>query len=220
MSTIAAELTPEYRFSPAPKFPRYCTSLLNRACDLFWEAKLDIHTTGGVFVQHHDARDYGCLAYDTYFKIFDRLELKPDDVVVDIGCGKGRVVCVAATYPVKEVIGVDIDAHLVALGQANGKRMRGRRAPVRFACQSAADFNFDPVTTVVLISPFGEKTMEKTLTRIEQSLETRPRSLRIAYGNPVLSPMLAAKPWLRLSECWRPGTWSRVKFPVHFYQSV
>ncbi len=181
---------------------------------------MGIHTTGGALVQHPDARDYGCLAYDTYFKIFDHLELKPDDVVVDIGCGKGRVVCVAATYCVKEVIGVDIDSHLLALGRANGTKMRGRRAPVRFVCQSAADFNFEPVSAVVLISPFGEDTMEKTLARIEQSLEARPRSLRIAYGNPVLSPMLAAKPWLNLYECWRPGTWSRVKFPVHFYQSV
>ena len=220
MSTLAAELTPEYRFSPAPKVPRYCTSLLNRTCDFFWEARLGIHTTGGALSLHPDARDYGCLAYDTYFKIFDRLELQPDDVVVDIGCGKGRVVCAAATYSVKEVIGVDIDPHLLALGQANGRRMRGRRAPVRFACQSAADFNFEPVSTVVLISPFGEATMEKTLTRIEQSLEARPRSLRIAYGNPVLSLMLAAKRWLKLYECWRPGRWSRVKFPVHFYRSA
>ncbi|MCL4176652.1 MAG: methyltransferase domain-containing protein [Verrucomicrobia bacterium] len=194
--------------------------MLNRACDLVWEARLGIHTRGGALVLHPDARDYGCLAYDTYFRILARLELKPEDVVVDIGCGKGRVVCVAATYRVKEVIGVDIDADLLALGQANGRKMRGRRAPVRFACQSAADFDFDPVSAVVLISPFGEATMDKMLGRIEQSLEARPRSLRIAYGNPVLSPMLAAKPWLHLYECWRPGTWSRVKFPVHFYQSV
>jgi SAM-dependent methyltransferase len=220
MATLAAELTPEYRFSPAPTFPRYCTSLLNRACDLLWEARLGIQTTGGALSLHPDARDYGCLAYDTYFKILDRLELQPEDVVVDIGCGKGRVVCVAATYRVKEVIGVDIDPRLLALGQANGRRMRNRRAPVRFACQSAADFDFDPVSVVVLISPFGEATMEKTLARIERSLEARPRSLRIAYGNPVLSPMLAAKRWLKLFECWRPGVWSRVKFPVHFYQTV
>ena len=62
--------------------------------------------------------------------------------------------------------------------------------------------------------------MEKTLTRIEQSLEARPRSLRIAYGNPVLSLMLAAKRWLKLNECWQPSRWSRVKFPVHFYRSA
>jgi len=220
MSTLVAELTPEYRFSPAPRFPRYCTSLLNRTCDLFWEARLGIHTTGGALVQHPDARHYGCLAYDTYFKIFNRLELQPADVVVDLGCGKGRVVCVAATHRVKEVIGVEIDPHLCALGRANGERMRSRRAPVRFVCQSAADFDFAPVNTVVLISPFGEATMEKTLTRIEQSLAARPRSLRIAYGNPVLSLMLAAKRWLRLYECWRPHRWSRVKFPVHFYRTV
>lgn len=217
---LTAELSPEYRFSPAPTFPRICTSLLNRFCDFFWEARLGIKTTGGAPSPHADAHHYGYLAYYTYFSIFDRLELKPDDVVVDLGCGKGRPVCVAATYPVKEVIGVEIDPPLCADGAANGRRMRGRKAPVKFACQSAADFNYDDVTVIVMFHPFGADTMREVIARWEKSLEARPRALKIVYGNPLLSPMLAARPWLRLYECWTPGTWSRVKFPVHFYRSV
>jgi predicted RNA methylase len=220
MPTLVSELTPEYRFAAAPAIPRYCTSLLNRACDFVWERKLGIHTTGGAPSPHPDARHYGSLAYHTYFSIFDRLSLKPGDVVADIGCGKGRVVCIAATYPIKEAIGVEIDGALCALGEENGARMRQPHAPVRFACQSASEFDFEPVNKIVMISPFGEKTMEKTLDRVEESLEARPRSLEIAYGNPVLSPLLAAKPWLKLFECWRPGKWSRMKFPVHFYRHM
>jgi predicted RNA methylase len=220
MSTLVTELTPEYNFSAAPAIPRYCTSLLNRACDFLWERKLNIRTTGGAPSPHPDARHYGCLAYDTYFRIFDRLQLNANDVVVDLGCGKGRVVCVAATYPVKEVVGVEIDPDLHKLGEVNGSIMRGRRAPLRFVCQSATEFNYDSATTVVLISPFGEQTMDKTLDRIEQSLEANPREFKIAYGNPVLSPMLASRKLLKLYECWKPGKWSRIKFPVHFYRSV
>lgn len=220
MSTLTAELTPEYRFSPHNGIPRYCTSLLNRVCDRFWEARLGIRTAKGALSLHHDARHYGALAYDTYFRIFDRLALKSGDVVVDIGCGKGRVVCLAATYPIKESIGVEIDPELCAAGEENGRRMRGARAPMRFVCQSATEFDFTPVNTVVLVSPFGEETMEKMLDRVEQSLEERPRSLQIAYANPVLSPMLATKPWLKLFECWTPQKWSRVKFPIHFYRNV
>jgi SAM-dependent methyltransferase len=220
MPTLVAELNPEYRFGPAPVIPRYCTSLLNRACDHFWERKLGIRTTGGAPSPHPDARHYGSLAYDTYFKIFNRLSLKRGDVVADIGCGKGRVVCVAATYPIDEAIGVEIDPTLCALGEKNGRALREPHAPVRFVCQSASDFDFTPVNTIVMISPFGEKTMDQMLARVEESLESRPRALQIAYGNPVLSPLLATKRWLKLFECWRPSKWSRVKFPVHFYRNV
>jgi hypothetical protein len=218
--SLTAELSPEYRFTPAPAFPRYCTSLLNRICDRYWEARLNINTLGGAPSPHADANHYGYLAYHTYFSIFDTLQLKPTDVIVDLGCGKGRVSCVAATYPVKASIGVEIDPPLAEKAKVNAARMRLRRAPLSIACQSATDFDYDAVNIVVMFHPFGADTMRVVLGRWEESLARRPREFRVVYGNPILSPMLAAKPWLRLTECWNPGTWSRVKFPVHFYRST
>lgn len=220
MPLVATQLSPEYRFTPAPTFPRYCTSALNRICDRFWEARFNINTRGGAPSPHADANHYGYLAYHTYFSIFDRLGLKPTDVVVDLGCGKGRVSCIAATYPIKASIGVEIDPPLTELARANGARMRGRRAPLSFVCASATDFDYDPVNIVVMFHPFGAETMHTVLGKWQESLARRPREFRVVYGNPILSPMLAAKPWLKLHECWNPGTWSRVKFPVHFYRSV
>lgn len=220
MPLATAHLSPEYRFTPAPALPRLCTSLLNRACDLVWEKRFGIVTTGGAPSPHADAHHYGYLSYYTYFAIFDRLELQPTDVVVDLGSGKGRPACIAASYPVRAVIGVEIDPPLSALGAANGARMRGRKAPLSFVCQSATDFNYDAVTVVTMFHPFGADTMREVIARWESSLERRPRRFIVVYGNPLLSPMLAARPWLRLYECWNPGPWSRVKFPVHFYRSV
>jgi SAM-dependent methyltransferase len=220
MTTVTATLSPEYRFSPPPKFPRYCTSVLNRTADFLWEKRLGVCTTGGAPSPHADAHHYGYLAYHTYFSIFHRLDLQPSDVVVDLGCGKGRPVCIAATYRIKEAVGMEIDPPLCAIGAENGAKMRGRRAPIRFVCQSATDFNYDDATIVVMFHPFGADTMREVLDVIHDSLKRKPRHFRIAYGNPLLSPILASKPWLQLYECWNPTTWTRLKFPVHFYHNV
>jgi SAM-dependent methyltransferase len=217
--SFVAELSPQYRFTPPPRFAHYCTSALNRVSDRFWEARYRLNTRGGAPSPHADAHHYGYLAYHTYFSIFDRLQLTPDDVVVDLGCGKGRVVCVAATYRVKAAIGVEIDPPLCEIAEKNAASMHSRRAPIRIACQSAVDFDYDDTNVIVMFHPFGADTMRAVLAQWERSLERRPRIIRIAYGNPILSPLLAAKPWLQLTECWQPRMWSRLKFPVHFYQA-
>jgi SAM-dependent methyltransferase len=220
MSLIAAQLSPEYRFTPAPRFPRYATSLLNRICDRYWETALDIRTLGSAPSPHADSNRYGYLAYHTYFSIFKRLALGPTDVVVDLGCGKGRVSCVAAQFAIRKSIGVEIDPPLCDTARTNGSRLRRHRAPLHFVCQSATDFDYDEASVIVMFHPFGADTMREVLARWQESLTRRPRLLRVAYSNPLLSPMLAATSFLQLYECWNPGTWSRVKFPVHFYRST
>lgn len=215
-----AQLSPAYSFAPPPLLPRLSTSLLNRVCDFFWERRLGIDTIGSGVESDSEIHHYGYLAYHTYSSIFEALNLQPTDVVVDVGCGKGRVVCTAARFRIQESLGVEIDPALCADAAENGRRMRGPHAPIRCACVSATDFDYDPVTVLVMFHPFGAVTMGQFLLRLEESLARRPRRLRIAYGNPLLSPMLAAKSWLKLDATWNPGTWSRIKFPVHFYSSA
>lgn len=210
----------ENHFRPVPLLRHYCTSLVNRVEDFWWERRLGVRTTGGTAASRfQDAHHYGTLAYHTYFSIFDRLGLRPSDVVVDLGAGKGRVTCIAALYPVKHVFGVEIDPELCALGRQNGERMRLRRAPVSYLGQSATEYRFEGVTVVTMFNPFGSDTMHKVLGRLQESLDGNPRQVRIAYGNPILGAMFAAKAWLELEDCWEPATWSRLKFPIHFYRT-
>jgi hypothetical protein len=213
-------LSAEYCFSPAPLIPRYCTSILNRISDRYRDARLDIQTVGAFSSPYPDACDYSYLSYHTYFAIFDRLNLQPTDVTLDIGSGKGRIVCIAATYPIKESIGVEIHPPLCQLARDNAARMRQRRSSIRIVCQSALDFDYDEVTVIVMFHPFGEDTLRNVIKRWEESIQRKPRPLRIAYSNPILSRLLARESWLRLYECWNPTTWGRVKFPVHFYEAI
>lgn len=195
----------------------YCTSAINRLSDAYWETRLGVATTGIAPSEHLDANRYGYLSYHTYFSIFARLGLAADDVVVDLGCGKGRVVCAAATMPIRESIGVEIDPELCAAAEANLTRLRGQRTAARIVRQSAVEFDYDRATALVMFHPFGAATMEQVLDRLATSFRQHPRPLRIAYANPVFDELLTARPWLERFATWNPGRWSRLKFPVHFY---
>jgi hypothetical protein len=218
---ISYELSPIYSYRQTRGFPYYFTSLLNRVADFYWENRFMITTTGSAGPSRSaEVNCYGFVAYHSSFKMFNRVGLQPTDVVVDLGAGKGRVVSVAATYRVKRVVGIEIEPHLAEAGKRNAAIMRGRRSPIEFRCISATDYNYDDATVITLFNPFGSETMHEVLKLLEASLARRPRQLKIIYCNPILSPQLAAKPWLELYESWTPRTWSRLKFPVHFFRTV
>ena len=196
------------------------TSLLNRGEDWLWEQRLGIHTTRSAPSPHEDAHRYGYVAYDTYLRIFNALKLTASDVVVDLGCGKGRIVCTAACYPIAAALGVEIDPALYREAQVNIEQMRWARAPRRVECISATEFDYDEVTVAILFHPFGKETWRKVLDRIEASLVRNPRSFRIVYINPEYLDVLVERPWLKFEKQWTPGPWSRLKFPIVFYRAL
>src|SRR5688500_6895725 len=68
-------------------------SLGNRLCDLLVEQQLSIRTAGRHPVSAPDAVAYSTFAYWSIQRVLDRLNLTCDDVFIDLGCGRGRVVC-------------------------------------------------------------------------------------------------------------------------------
>ena len=204
----------------ADKSPaHYCTSIVNRASDFLWERRLGIRTQGRADSLHPDAHPYGYLSFHTYFAILDSLDLARSDVVVDLGCGKGRICCAAAQYDIRESIGVEIDPQLAAAAEANALRLKRRRASLRIIEDSATALDYDPVSVIVMFHPFGRETMAAVMDRLEESLARRPRLLRIVYANPLFDDVLVERPWLERYAAWNPGRWSRIKFPVHCYRS-
>jgi hypothetical protein len=214
-----ARVPTENKFITLPRMPSACTGIMNRLSDIVWEKRFNIGTAGRRDVGHADAVHYEPLPYYAVFKILQRLALGPNDVFVDVGSGMGRALCVAATQPIAGAIGVEIDAELNIIAAANAVRMRGRRAPIRVHCQSAAEFDYTEATVLWIFNPFGAATMRRVLERIRTSWEANPRPLRIAYINATCAHLFAAEPWLEIAECWEMSPWSRVKTPVKFYRA-
>jgi hypothetical protein len=116
--------------------------------------------------------------------------LGPDDVLLEYGSGKGRVVItVASRYPLRRVIGVEHDRDAIAAARANLRKWRRplRCPAVEFAYEDAREFAVpDDVTVVYLFNPFVGVTFSDVLARLRASLTRRPRRLRVVYLYPLM----------------------------------
>jgi len=195
------------------------TGLRNRFSDRRWERRLGINTEGSQEVNRPDANRYATFAHRSIEMILNRLALNADDVFVDIGCGKGRVVCRAALRPIRQVIGVDIDADLCNAAEQNVKSLVGAKAPVRIINLPAQEFDYLDCTAFFLFNSFGASTLEQVLATIHRSLAANPRSIRFAYVNPFHEHLLKQVGWLEEYDRFARRPWSGLKFDVSFWRT-
>ena len=128
-----------------------------------------------------DGRGYAPASYWRLNRMLRHLDPQPADVFLDLGCGRGRVVCRAAMENFKEVRGVDVDPPMVDAARRNADRMRGRRSAIKIIQEDVADTDVSDVTVFFMFLPFGWKTLQQVLDNIEQSLVVNPRRIRIFY---------------------------------------
>ncbi len=148
-----------------------------------------------------DGHHHVPMQYYALHRMLQQLQLRRDDVVMDLGSGLGRIVLLASRYPVRKVIGVELDPELHRAAEANRARMRGRKAELELICGAAEAQAMDEVTVLTLFNPFGEATLAKVLSRLEDSMKT-PRTVRIAYANPVFDHLLHDAPFLECTAQW------------------
>jgi predicted RNA methylase len=117
----------------------------------------------------------------------------PFDVVenymfVDLGCGKGRAVLLASRMQFRGVIGVELNADLARIAEANVEiwKAAGRvLCPVRIICGDATDFKLPPGPCLVyLANPFGAPVMSRLLERLKAQVVAQNQTLDVVYQNP------------------------------------
>ena len=118
---------------------------------------------------------YGTLPYRDIFCIIDSLALNRSDVLVDLGCGKGRVVCCASLYNLSQAIGVEVVSELCEIATDNLRRMRRKRARSEIINIGATEFDYTVGTVFYLFHPFGPNTMRSVLLRLGSGLRERQR---------------------------------------------
>ncbi len=143
-----------------------------------------------------DAFKYEPTGYRTLNKIIKYLNLNKDDVFVDYGCGKGRVVFVAATQQLKKVIGVELDKNLADIAKLYIGKLKQNNTPIEILNMDALNFDPGEGTVFFLYNPFGYRSVNAILNKIKDSLITQPRGIRIVYANPAWRIVLDAQDWL------------------------
>lgn len=149
-----------------------------------------------------DASRYEPTPYGVLDDMFVSLGLDyPRFTFVDLGSGKGRILCLAATYPFAHVFGVEHALELHELAQQNIRALgaaRRRCRDVRSLHSDAAKYRFPPDPTVIfMFNPFAAGVMARVIENLERSLDEHPREVWILYYMPVLETILERSKYLR-----------------------
>ena len=113
----------------------------------------------------------------------------PDDVFLDYGSGKGRVLLHACRRPFARVIGIELDPDDCAFARAN---LALAAAPIGCAQRRWRCFRWTPragpspttSTTSTCSTRSRARCSAPSLARLIESLERRPRPLTLIYANP------------------------------------
>lgn len=139
-------------------------------------------------------------------RILRSYEIGSDDVFIDYGSGKGRVVYQAARRPFGRVLGVDLSESATEMARANidGRRHRLRCQDVVLVSDDATTWPLpDDVNFVYLYNPFEGEIFQAALDRIVDSLDRRPRRMRFIYAFPTERARVLATGRFRLAPACR-----------------
>jgi SAM-dependent methyltransferase len=112
----------------------------------------------------------------------------PGDVFLDIGCGKGRAMAVAAYHGFKKITGIDISEKFCAETRKNLEPLRELFPGVSFHVLLQDAFYYEiptDVSVIFIFNPFDEVIMSGVVKNILESQEKNPRPLWIIYINPL-----------------------------------
>ena len=160
-----------------------------------WDRALRIQTIGRA-----DETGAKYMPYEpTPYPVLERLAasgfLRPDDHLLDYGCGKGRVAFFLAARIGCRVTGIDHSEKLVAMAEANRARA-ACAARTRFLRARAEDYEPREENAFFFFNPFSEAVLRVVLRRVARA---RPRDARLIlyYPSDAFLACLAETDWLR-----------------------
>jgi len=107
---------------------------------------------------------------------------------LDLGCGKGKPLMVAASYPFRRLIGVDISLRCIEIARQNIARYGPDGidpSRIELVAMDVEDFVFPESPLVIyLFNSFPAKLLQRVMSTLEDSLRRVPRQAVIVYVNP------------------------------------
>jgi len=158
------------------------------------EKKYGINTIGIDNLDELDSKHldnatiYMPAVYPMLEMIFEKINAGYLNHLLDIGCGKGRAICVAAVNGCKKVSGIDFSKEL-CMDALNNLTIVQQKHPAL----NAKIINSDAYTYIIptdvdcifLFNPFDDFLTRGVVRNIEQSLKLNPRPIKIIYANPL-----------------------------------
>lgn len=150
-----------------------------------WDKLLQIQTAGrddlGADQYHHPYEP-------TPYSVLERLAgsglFSQDDVVVDYGCGKGRVGFFLSYRTKAKTIGIEYDSRIYESAQKN-RKTASAKAKADFVLTRAEEYILPPqVNRCYFFNPFTVEILHKVMARILESYYEYPREIFLFFYYP------------------------------------
>lgn len=168
-----------------------------------FDARYGVDTRGSLRIRdiskHGDAFKYTGAAPAVFRALVANLPAHPRSLTfVDVGCGKGKTLVLAAESGFARLVGVELSSELAAAARRN-LSARGVRGEV--AEGDAAEFVFpDGPLFVFLFNPFGEVTLRAVLEELRRSHAGKHRPVFLGYQNPVHRELVVAAGFVPIAD--------------------
>lgn len=152
--------------------------------EIQWDKKLKIHTVGRD-ASHAD--DYHHPYEPTPYTVLQRLAesgyIDRENIVVDYGCGKGRVGFYLNREIGCRIIGLEYDEKIYRQAAENLECF-GKKQGVEFLCMSAEDYEIRDADCYYFFNPFPVEIFRAVMKRIMKSYYESPRVMRLFFYYP------------------------------------
>ena len=150
-----------------------------------WDAALGIRTVGrdesGADEHHHP---YEPTPYCVLERLADSGLIRRQDVVLDYGCGKGRVDFFLAHQTKAAAIGVEYDAR-ICQGALENQKTAVSGTAAKFVLARAEAHAVPPdVNRCYFFNPFSVEILHKVMARIIESYYAHPREILLFFYYP------------------------------------
>ena len=151
-----------------------------------------------------DAVRYEPMRLRSFRRLLAALRPPTNGVFIDIGCGKGRQLLLAAEYGFTRLRGVEFAKELCCIARDNAIRHRRRtgiESRIDVVHADATEYEIQHDENVFLVNnPFGAGLMEKLVQNIGASFAARDRQVFIMYINPRFRSIMQAYGFLPVLE--------------------
>jgi len=122
-------------------------------------------------------------------RLMSALSPPPGSALVDFGCGKGRVLLLAAEYGFRRITGVEFAKELCGVARDNVARYQkktGIQTDIRIVEGDAVEYEIqDDDNCFFMFNPFAAAVMTKIIHNITRSVARKDRQVFIIYNNPL-----------------------------------
>jgi len=148
------------------------------------DKQLKIQTTGRddskEDIYHHP---YEPTPYTVLERLAESEYITRDNILVDYGCGKGRVDFYLSAKVGCKTIGVDFDERMIKKALENSKSFIGKLKP-KFICISAENNEVGNADCFYFFNPFSIEILRSVLGKIIESYYENPRSMTLFFYYP------------------------------------